>query len=402
MIQEDLEHKEMLKLVQIKVKSSAQAQWIQRILPLKQKLAFIYYDNGFYELYNIKQQVITQKGQISQNIRFFLEICTNVLIFHDPTDFQMKLLDLNMNQINHKFVFKSRDQIDIMDKIQFQVFFLDCDKNQIKYLISQDLEKHYSKNNVCHFTIRVLPLKYDSQTNFELKPVVKFDYDNIFSQEQLYNCRFGQDNDQCKSEIFLIKPHLMEQAFYIIHTQFQCSYTTINVTNWINPNQVAIWVNCNDSSTRPSIFCFDLRKYYNGQNWLPEPQFIATLVRDQYIANQPSVFMDIYQFHSGSTQVIQMRQVEYQSKISVINYNNIQEPQIIQQFNSDQFWITTDVNHSYILLRNGQLNIEDQTLTFQIINPFDEGLLLLKIIEKAKIIEKYDIHIVEELFEFYY
>ncbi|CAD8094695.1 unnamed protein product [Paramecium primaurelia] len=97
MIQEDLEHKEMLKLIQIKVKSSAQAQWIQRILPLKQKLAFIYYDNGFYELYNIKQQVITQKGQISQGIRFFLEIYTNVLIFHDPTDSQMKLLDLNMN-----------------------------------------------------------------------------------------------------------------------------------------------------------------------------------------------------------------------------------------------------------------------------------------------------------------
>ncbi|CAD8094697.1 unnamed protein product [Paramecium primaurelia] len=283
---------------------------------------------------------------------------------------------------------------------QFVVFFLDCEKNQIKYLISQDIEKHQSKNNVCHFTIRVLPLKYDSQTNFELTPVVKFDYDNIFSQEQLYNWQvdketiavFGQDYDydQCKSEILLIKPHLMDQAFYIIHTQFQCSYTTINVTNWINPNQIAIWVNCNDGSTRPSIFVL-----IQVNIIMDKTGYLNLNLQQLCFHGYLSISFRIYLSNSNET-------IEYQSKISVINYNNIQEPQIIQEFNSDQFWITTDVDHSYILLRNDQSITQDQTLTFQIIIPFDEGLLLLKIIEEAKIIEKYDIHIVEQLFEFYY
>lgn len=62
----------------------------------------------------------------------------------------------------------------------------------------------------------------------------------------------------------------MDKAFYIVHTEFTCSYTTMNVSNWINPHEVAIWANCNDGTTRPSIFIFDLRSYYDGKNWLPE------------------------------------------------------------------------------------------------------------------------------------
>ncbi|CAD8149922.1 unnamed protein product [Paramecium pentaurelia] len=416
MIQQDQNPKEMLKRFEFQVKTSSSARWIEKILPLKLKLVFLYYENGVYQLYDINSKVITKKGQISKNIKFFLEIYTNVLIFHDPTDLQMKLLDLNINQINPKFVFKSSDQIDIksdeatreifLDK--FRVFFIDCYQNQIKYLISQDLERHYSKNNVCHYAIRVLPLKYDSQTNFELTPVVRYDYPNIISQEELYYWQvdqetiavYGQDCDNCKSEILLIKPYLKQQAFYIIHIKFEFSYTTINVTNWINPNQVAIWVNCNDGSTNPSIFCFDLRRYYNGQNWLPEPQFIATLVQDGCIANKPSIFMDIYQFHLESTYVISIRQVGNRAKISIINFKNIQEPQIVSKVTVDSFWIQTDIDHSYILLYN-DMAIQDDTIKFSILIPFDEGLLLLKIFEKAKIIEKYGIHIVEELFEFY-
>lgn len=56
----------------------------------------------------------------------------------------------------------------------------------------------------------------------------------------------------------------MEKAFYIVHTEFKSSYTTMNVTNWVHPHQVAIWVNCNDGSTKPSIYTFDLRNYYDG------------------------------------------------------------------------------------------------------------------------------------------
>ncbi|CAD8192417.1 unnamed protein product [Paramecium pentaurelia] len=413
---------EMLKMIEIQVISPLEAKLVERIIPLKQQLAFIYYENGVYQLYDINKQVITQKGQISVKIKFFLEIYTNVLIFHDPVDLQIKLLDLNMNQINPKFVFKSSDQIDIKSDQEtkeifldrFRIFFIDCQKNQIKYLMSQDLEKSYSNNNVCHYTIRVLPLYYNSQTNFELTPVVKYDYQNSISQTELYNWQvdqetiaiYGQDSDNFKSEILLIKPHLMEQAFYIIHTKFECSYTTMNVTNWINPNQVAIWVNCDDKSTRPSIFCFDLRRYYNGKNWLPEPQFIATLARDEYINNEPQVFMDIFQFQLESTYVIHLRYVNYELKVSVINYENIQEPQVVSEFIVDSFWIQPVVDHSWILFYN-DLGIQNQLVNFKILinlnpNPIHDGYYLLNFLEKSKIIEKYGIHVVEEIFEFYF
>ncbi|CAD8169865.1 unnamed protein product [Paramecium pentaurelia] len=407
MIESDLKQYEMLKMIKIQIISPLEARWVERIIPLKQILAFIYYENGVYQLYDINKQVITQKGQISQNIKFFLEIYTNVLIFHDPIDLQIKLLDLNTNQINPKFVFKSSDQIDIKSDQETKEKF-----NQIKYLISQDLENYYSKKNVCHYTIRVLPLYYNSQTNFELTPIVKYDYQNSFSQKELYNWQvdqetiavYGQDSDNFKSEILLIKPHLMEQAFYIIHTKFECSYTTMNLTNWINPNQVAIWVNCNDESTRPSIFCFDLRRYYNGKNWLPEPQFIATLARDEYINNEPQVFMDIFQFQLESTYVVHLRQVENECKISVINYENIQEPQVVSEIIVDSFWILPAVDHSWIILYN-DLGIHNQQISFNILinlNPFHDGYYLLNFFEKQKIIEKYGIHVVEEIFEFYF
>ncbi|CAD8192419.1 unnamed protein product [Paramecium pentaurelia] len=125
MIESDLKQYEMLKMIKIQIISPLEARWVERIIPLKQILAFIYYENGVYQLYDINKQVITQKGQISQNIKFFLEIYTNVLIFHDPIDLQIKLLDLNTNQINPKFVFKSSDQIDIKSDQETKEKFVD-------------------------------------------------------------------------------------------------------------------------------------------------------------------------------------------------------------------------------------------------------------------------------------
>ncbi|CAD8183010.1 unnamed protein product [Paramecium octaurelia] len=418
MIQQDVRKEQKLKILlqtDIEVKTDVDAKWINRIVPLKNNLAFIYYEGGFYQLYDIEKQQITVAGKLPDNIKFFLEIYTKVLIFHDPTDIQIKMLDLNINQLNPNFVFRSSDKIDIKSDEQsreiiidkFRAYFLDSEESKCKFLITQDLEKYYSNNNVCHFKIRVLPLEYKPETIFDLSTAAQYDYPNAIQQTELYHWLvdketftiYGQDNDNNKSEILFIKPHLLEKAFYIVHTVHTCSYTILNVSNWINPHQVAIWVNCNDGATKPSIFTIDLRNYYDGQKWLLEPEYSPTLARDEYI-DEPAVFMDIYQFYLDSTYIIQIRQVGNDAKISIINYQDIQKPEIISEIKVNQFWIDPAVDHSYILLYN-DMSIENKTVKFQVLFPADARHQLLQIIEKAKVIEKYGINNVEEIFEFY-
>ncbi|CAD8092542.1 unnamed protein product [Paramecium sonneborni] len=321
---------------------------------------------------------------------FFQFQTTRVVIFHDPSDLKIKLLDLNTNKINPNFVFQSSEKVNIKSDKQsreiivdkYRLFFLDCEEKSIKYLISQDLEKYYSDNYVCHFTIRILPLYYTPETLFNLEIVIKYDYSNSNAQIELFYWQidketiavYGQDNEQNQSEILLIKPHLLEKAFYIVPTKYQSSYTIMNVTNWINPHQVAIWTNCNDETTRPSIFTFDLRNYYDGQNWLPGPESKLILVLDEYVEQEPAIFMDIYQFNFGSTYVLQIRQIGDNSKISLINYQNIQKPEIVDAFILNSFWIHSAVDHSYIIHFN-DLQVEDSTVNFKVISPVENNKL---------------------------
>ncbi|CAD8184596.1 unnamed protein product [Paramecium pentaurelia] len=419
MLQQDPKPDQNLKILlksEFKLEIPIQPRWVERIVPLKYNLIFLYFEGGSYLQYNIEKNKFMVEGRISDKIKFFHEVYTEVLVYHDTQDLSLKLLDLRENIVNPNFSVRSSDKIDIksdessremiIDK--YRVFFLDCEEKGIKYMITQDLEKYYSNNNVCHYTIRVLPLEYDPQTKFDLQPIAKYDYPNSLGQTELYFwlvdketiAVFGQDTDHNKSEILLIKPHLAEKAFYIVHTQFACSYTILNVSNWVNPHQVAIWVNCNDGTTKPSIFTFDLRNYYDGINWLPEPEFTSTLARDEYINDEPTVFMDIYQFNLDSTYAIQIRQVGNEAKISIINYENVQKPEIINEVAVDQFWIVPSADHSYILLYN-DMAIQDRIVKFQILFPADARHQLLQIIEKAKVIEKYGINNVEEIFEFY-
>ncbi|CAD8088914.1 unnamed protein product [Paramecium sonneborni] len=211
---------------------------------------------------------------------------------------------------------------------------------------------------------------------------------------------FGQDTDENKFEILLIKPHLQEKAFYIVHVKFQHSFTVLNVSNWINPHQVAIWTNCNDGSTKSSIITFDLRNYYDGYNWLPEPEFVATIARGEHIADESAVFMDIYQFNLESTHIIQIRQTGNEPRISIINFQNVQKPEIISEVTINTFWNEKASDHSYMVLYN-ELTMEDQTVKFQYLFPADPRHQLLQIIEKAKVIEKYGIDNVAEMFQFY-
>ena len=45
-------------------------------MPLKNNLAFIYYEGGRYDLYDVEKQEIIAKGKLPEKIRFFLEIYT--------------------------------------------------------------------------------------------------------------------------------------------------------------------------------------------------------------------------------------------------------------------------------------------------------------------------------------
>ncbi|CAD8167785.1 unnamed protein product [Paramecium octaurelia] len=357
MIQSDLYQEGMLDYKECNVKTSEKAKWVNRIVPLKNYLVFIYYEGGCYELFNINTEELILSGELPEKIRFFLEIYTKVLVFHDPIDMQIKILDLKVNQVNPNFAFRSSEKIDINSDEETREIFID--KKKTKYLISQDLEKYYSNNNVCHFKIRVLPLEYDPSTNFNLKPVVNYDYPNSIQQTEFYHWLvdeetltvFGQDNNNYKSEILFIKPHLMDKSFYIVHTEHKCSYTIMNVTNWVKPYQVAIWVNCNDGVTGSSIFTIDLRDYYNGQYWLPEPKYTPLLASDEYF-NESEIFMDIYGFNINSSLVIQLQLVGSDAKMRLINYYNINKPEIISEVIVNYFWIEPAVDHSQIVLFN--------------------------------------------------
>ena len=40
----------------------------------------------------------------------------------------------------------------------------------------------------------------------------------------------------------------------------------MNVTNWINDNQIAIWINNNDEHSAPMVQLIDERLYYDSAN----------------------------------------------------------------------------------------------------------------------------------------
>ncbi|CAD8159265.1 unnamed protein product [Paramecium pentaurelia] len=120
MIQQDLNQEEILKIIEIKLKTSVKGNFIDKIISLL-----------FILEWNLQKAKFLNFQQC--------------LIIHDSTDLQKKLLGLNTNQINPKLVFKSSYQIDIKSNEKtreiflekFRVFFIDCQEKQIKYLISK-------------------------------------------------------------------------------------------------------------------------------------------------------------------------------------------------------------------------------------------------------------------------
>ncbi|CAD8085405.1 unnamed protein product [Paramecium sonneborni] len=415
------EHKDDLRLKillqsSIKVKTETQCKYVDKIIPLNENQAFIYYDGGSYEVYDIESQQIIGKGQIVNDIKYFIQIYPDTLSFLDPEDMKVKLLDLKTHRENPSFVFASSNVVKQNSEKQqketladkFRIMILDKESEKIRYLVTQDLEKQYSNNNACHFVIRILPLKYTHDTVFDLNPVIEYNYPNKTGQTELLNWQvdeetfvvFGQDFEVGQAEMLLIKPHLHEKAFYVIHIKDTISYTLINVTNWIHPHLIAIWQNNNDGNAKPTIFTIDIRSYYDGQNWLPEPDYNPTKVRDDYVGDEPVTFMDIYQFQLNSTYVLQFRLVGVEPRLSLINYANIDKPELINEVKIDDFFHELPSNRSYLLQYN-ELEVKNGVVEFSIVFPVDARHQLLQIMEKAKLIDKYGINNVEELFEFY-
>lgn len=123
------------------------------------------------------------------------------------------------------------------------------DGHDCKYLITQDLEKAYSNENGCDFRIWRVPQVHTPNAEFETKPWAEYRYTNSKGCCDLFNWQidpetyaiFGQDFEPGQAEFLLCKPHLKEKAFKLIPVKEKETFTLVNVTNWINPNQIAIW-----------------------------------------------------------------------------------------------------------------------------------------------------------------
>ncbi|CAD8171109.1 unnamed protein product [Paramecium pentaurelia] len=420
MIQQERKDDLRLKILlqsSIKVKTDNLCKFIDKIVPLNENQAFIYYDAGSYEIYDVESQQIIGRGQISNDVKYFYQIYPQTLCFLDPEDMKVKFLDLKTHQLNQSFAFAASNVVKQNSEKQqketladkFRIMILDRESEKIRYFITQDLEKQYSNTNIGHFIIRVIPQNYTSDTQFDMNPVFEYNYPNKTGQTELYNWQvdeetfavFGQDFELGQAEVLLIKPHLLEKAFYIIQIKDTISYTLINITNWIHPHLIAIWQNNNEGTAKPTIFTIDIRQYYDGQNWLPEPEYNPIKVRDDYVGDEPVTFVDIYQFQLNSTYVLQYRLVGVEPRLSLINYANIDKPELINEVKiNDNFFHELPSNKSYLLQYN-DLEIKDGLIEFSIVFPVDARHQLLQIIEKAKLIDKYGINNVEELFEFY-
>ncbi|CAD8082946.1 unnamed protein product [Paramecium sonneborni] len=400
----------------IQIKTETLQKYFDIIVPLNENNAFIYFEDGSYEVFDLSSKQIIGKGQIVTDIKSFIQIYPETLCFLDPEDMKVKLLDLKSHKENPSFVFASSKVINQNSEKQyketfanqFQIMILDREKDKIQYLITQDLEKQYSNNNTCHFVIRAIPQKYTPDTLFDLNPIFEYDYQNKTEQTNLCNWQideetvvvFGQD-DEFGKEILLIKPHLVEKAFYIIHIKDEFSQTLINVTNWIFPHLIAIWQNNNDENSRPTLFTIDIRQYYDGQNWLPEPDYNPTKVKDDFfVGNEPVTFMDIYQFYLNSSYILQFRLVGVQPRLSLINYPNFDNPELNTEVKLDEFFHKLPSNKNYFLSYD-DLQINNGILKFSIFYPADPKCEILKIIENTKLIDKYGIDSIKELFEFY-
>ncbi|CAK73542.1 unnamed protein product, partial (macronuclear) [Paramecium tetraurelia] len=374
-----------------------------------------YFDGGKYHLYDLASEQVVGQGQITEDVKYFYQIYPQTLSFLDPKDMKVKLLDLQTHQINESFVFaasnivtQNSDQLQkeiLADK--FRIMMLERKQNNVRYLITQDLEKQYSNNSVCHFIIRILPLKYTHETQFDLNPVFEYHYPNITNNDELFNWQvdeetlviYGQDFEVSQIEILLIKPHLVQKAFYIIHFKIDDAVTLINVTNWIHPHLIALWVNNNDSQMRPTILTVDIRSYYNGKEWLPEPECNSTKVMDTRLEKEQVTFMDIYQFNLSQTYVCQFRLIDINPMLSFINYANVHQLELNDEVKVDDFFHEFPNNRAYLLTYN-DLEVKNGIVEFSVIYFSDIRLQQLQIMEKLHLIDQYGINVIEEVVDF--
>ncbi|CAD8214915.1 unnamed protein product [Paramecium octaurelia] len=208
----------------VKVKVQNDARYFDKIIPLNENQAFIYFDGGEYHLYDMASEQVVGQGQIIHDVKCFYQIYPQTLCFLDPEDMKVKLLDLQTHQVNEQFVFAASNIVSqnsdkqIKEKLayKFCIMMINRKQNNVQYLITQDLEKYYSNNTVCHFAIRILPLNYTHETQFDLNPVFEYHYP---IQLIMKNCIIGRLTK--KRQLFMDKTLKLDRqkSYQLNHIQ---------------------------------------------------------------------------------------------------------------------------------------------------------------------------------------
>ncbi|CAK63574.1 unnamed protein product (macronuclear) [Paramecium tetraurelia] len=153
--------------------------------------------------------------------------------------FQNKLLDkdqfLEMQHTSikytHSIIYKiicfASSNIDQQEKDaladQFRMMVLERKQNNVRNLITQELETLYSNNSVCHFVIRIPPLNYTLEAQFYLNPVFEYHYPNINDNIRLFNWQVDEETLVVFGEHFEVG---QMETYQLNQTQF-IKYSTL-------------------------------------------------------------------------------------------------------------------------------------------------------------------------------
>ncbi|KAM3129112.1 hypothetical protein pb186bvf_018748 [Paramecium bursaria] len=389
--------------------------WLDKLVPLNEKKILIYFDGGDWILYDIGKRQEEKKGKIANNVKVFFQVWEGTLFYVCPDTLIVKLIDFNTGANNEAYQFpaskkhNAQSEQNTRETIAEKLLVGLTQYQDHRFLVTVEQQRQYANESPAIVYVRNIKEKYDNGPSGLDQILFTFEYPNATAQTEMfiYNTDpqslvlFGQDFENGQMEFALIKPHLGNKALRVIKIQDEQSYTLMNVTNWINDNQIAIWINNNDEHSAPMVQLIDERLYYDSANNTyreGEVPWKSDKVLVQFQADPPQTLIDVIVFPYGSQYSVIQRLVGVEPYISLIDWKT---HRLVHEFQLGDWNYVIPQNRDYIIHYDDNQDEKTGVTKIKITSQFDVRLYVLKIMESLNIVEKYGLDSLLEINAFY-